>query len=77
MTLPISSQYIDPDLWPRLDRVIREKHAEAAQWLIDGRFKTLEENREKVGYLKGLADVLLWAKDENRAERENSPDPRS
>lgn len=64
--------YYDPTLWQRLAPALREHQHEKAQHLIDGRWKSLEEARELIGYLRGLDWVLATADELTRIEAKGS-----
>lgn len=46
--------YYDPRLWDRLLPEIRREQARNANKLLDGRWKTLEDARESIGYHRAL-----------------------
>lgn len=60
-TLPALNTYYDPQLWLRLAPKVAEEQRAKVQHLIDGRWKTLEEARELIGFLRGLDWVLATA----------------
>jgi hypothetical protein len=62
--------YYDPSLWDRLLPAIREHQAEKAQHLIDGRWKTLEEARELVGYMRAFDWLFAMAAELTKVENE-------
>jgi hypothetical protein len=62
--------YYDPSLWDRLAPAIREHQVEKAQHLVDGRWKTLEEAREMVGYMRALEWIFAMAAELTKAETE-------
>lgn len=62
--------YYDPSLWNRLLPAIREHQAERAQHLLDGRWKTLEEAREHVAYLRAFDWIFATAAELTKAENE-------
>jgi hypothetical protein len=64
---PLRSYY-DPSLWTRLAPAIRETAQEKMRHLIDGRWKTLEEAREIVGYLRAIDQIFAIADDLTRVE---------
>jgi hypothetical protein len=66
---PLRSYY-DPSLWDRLLPAIRAHQAEKAQHLIDGRWKTLEEAREMIGYLHALEWLFKEANELTRVEND-------
>lgn len=70
--LPALRTYYDPMLWSRLVPVIREHQNEKAQHLIDGRWKTLEEAREIIGYLRALDWLISTADSLTRVEDRDS-----
>jgi hypothetical protein len=67
---PPTRVYYDPSLWDRLAPAIREHQAEIAQHILDGRWKSLEEAREKIGYLRALDWLFKKADDLTRIENE-------
>lgn len=72
MTIPTNPgplrTYYDPSLWNRLEPEIRAHAVERAQHLIDGKWKTLEEAREIIGYLRAIDWLFATANDLTRIE---------
>jgi hypothetical protein len=78
MTIPISigplRTYYDPTLWTRLEPVIREHLVDETQHLVDGKWKTIEEARQRIGYLRALEWVFHAADDLTRVEQQDRPE---
>lgn len=75
MTIPISigplRTYYDPALWNRLEPVLREHLKDKTQDFVDAKWKTIEEARQFVGYLRALEWVFATADELTRVvERE-------
>ncbi len=54
-------QYYDPGLWDALSGRVAEEIAIRQRQFCEGRWKTLEEAREKIGIMRGLAMVMEFA----------------
>jgi hypothetical protein len=67
--------YYDPSLWDRLVERIREEDAAKKKRLIDGKWKTLEEAREIIGFLQAIDWLFATANDLTRIEDAPQDDP--
>lgn len=67
------SLYYDPGLWDELADRVAEELASTRIHLAEGHWKTLEEARQIVGFIRGLEWVLQAAVDLQVAPTE-SPD---
>jgi hypothetical protein len=56
----------DPGLWSSLERAIKVEIASRQAWLAEGHFHTLEEARQKVGFIQALQWMLTKANDLKR-----------
>lgn len=70
--LPPLRSYSDPSLWLRLEPLIRAHWEAEAGNTLQGKWATLDEVRERIGYLRGIEWVLKAAADLTRIE---DPDP--
>jgi hypothetical protein len=60
--------YYDPSLWDALGPLVVKELATKKQHIVDGRWKTLEEVRQMIGFTQGLTWVLDTANDLTRIE---------
>jgi hypothetical protein len=73
---PPLRSYYDPSLWDRLAPKLRDEAQDRVQRLVDGKWKTLEEAREIIGFLRAIDWIFSTADDLTRvqdAETEPSP----
>lgn len=54
---------LDMLLYRKLQERIEEEREKAAENIIAGFSPTYEDYKNRVGYLKGLSDALIWAKE--------------
>lgn len=66
--LPPARSYDDPGLWRQLAPRIGEHVAEKTRHLVDGKWKSIEEARELIGYLRALDWIFAAAEDLTQSE---------
>ena len=54
---------LDLLLYRKLQEKIDEERQSLAEAILQGSAQNYEEYKSRVGYLKGLSDALIWAKD--------------
>jgi len=54
---------LDLLLYRKLQERIEEEKQNHAESLLNGSAQTYEDYKNRVGYLKGLSDALIWAKE--------------
>ncbi|HEX3587781.1 MAG TPA: hypothetical protein VH024_17410 [Candidatus Angelobacter sp.] len=62
-----ADSYFQAKLYERMD----EEHQTRGFQLIEGFYKTYEEYRERVGYLRALRDVRAWGDEIMTAVQDN------
>lgn len=56
---------LDLFLYRKIQERIEEERRNYAETLLNGSAQNYEEYKHRVGYLKGLSDTLIWAKEIN------------
>ena len=56
---------LDTFLYRRLLERLEEENRIRAEFLMNGSAQNYEEYKQHVGYLKGISDALIWAKEIN------------
>lgn len=56
---------LDLFLYRRLQERLEEERRNFSEAVLNGSAQSFEDYRNRVGYLKGLSDVLIWAKEIN------------
>ena len=54
---------LDLLLYRKLQERIEEERQTHAEQILQGSAQTYEDYKNRVGYLKGLSDTLIWAKE--------------
>ena len=54
---------LDLVLYRKLEDRIEEERRSLAEQLLQGSAQNSEDYKSRVGYLKGLSDALIWAKE--------------
>ena len=54
---------LDLVLYRKLEDRIEEERRSLAEQLLQGSAQNYEDYKSRVGYLKGLSDALIWAKE--------------
>jgi len=54
---------LDLLLYRKLEERIEEERQNHSESLLNGSAQTYEDYKNRVGYLKGLSDALIWAKE--------------
>ena len=54
---------LDLGLYRKLEARIEEERRSLAEALLQGSAQNYEDYKSRVGYLKGLSDALIWAKE--------------
>ena len=54
---------LDLRLYRKLQERIEEERRSLADAILQGSAQTYEDYKSRVGYLKGLSDALIWAKE--------------
>lgn len=54
---------LDLGLYRKLEARIEEERRSLAEALLQGSAQNYEDYKNRVGYLKGLSDTLIWAKE--------------
>lgn len=62
--------YYDPSLWDRLEPAIRAHREEKKRHFVDGKWKTLEEARGYVEYLRAIDWIYAAAADLTRIDND-------
>ena len=54
---------LDLLLFRKLEEKINEERQTLAEHVLQGSAQSYEDYKSRVGYLKGLSDALIWAKE--------------